>query len=189
MNWNTQSNGDGTDYASGSTYNLPSSGTVTLYAEWQVNIVTLQYNLNGGSGTFLDQTGDAFSTITLSSTIPTRNGYSFTTWNTQENGNGSDYVSESNYNLSASGTDILYAQWQINTVTLQYNANCGSGAPSIQTGNAFSEITLSSTIPIKNGYSLKAGILKQMEKVLVIFQVRNILFQHQELTFCMPNGK
>ena len=126
-----------------------------MYAQWQINTITLQYNANGGSGVPSDQTGDAFSNITLSSIVPTREGYSFTKWNTQTNGDGTDYASEGTYSLPASGTVTLYAQWEINTITLQYDDNGGSGGPLDQTGSPSSIIILSTNIPTRTNYIFK----------------------------------
>ena len=67
----------------------------------------------------------------MSATTPTREGYSFTGWDTAADGR-CDYAAGSSYTLPASGTDTLYAQWDPNTVTLAYGANGGSGAPVIR---------------------------------------------------------
>ena len=112
--WDAAANGSGSDYAAGSTYTLPASGTDTLYAQWDPNTVTLAYSANGGSGAPGNQSGDAFSGVTVSATTPTRNGYSFTGWDAAANGSGSDYAAGSTYTLPASGTDTLYAQWNQN---------------------------------------------------------------------------
>ena len=63
----------------------------------------------------------------MSDTTPTREGYSFTGWNTAADGTGTSYAGNDSYTLPASGTDTLYAQWDPNTVTLAYDANGGSG--------------------------------------------------------------
>ena len=151
--WNTAADGSGVDYPADSTYTLPASGTDTLYAQWDPNTVTLAYDANGGSGAPDDQSGDAFSDVTVSATTPTREGYSFTGWNTAADGSGTDYAAGSSYTLPASGTDTLYAQWDPNTVTLAYDANGGSGAPGDQSGDAFSDVTVSATTPTREGYS------------------------------------
>ena len=151
--WNTAADGSGVDYPADSTYTLPASGTDTLYAQWDPNTVTLAYDANGGSGAPDDQSGDAFSDVTVSDTTPTREGYSFTGWNTAADGTGTDYAAGSSYTLPASGTDTLYAQWDPNTVTLAYDANGGSGAPGDQSGDAFSDVTVSDTTPTREGYS------------------------------------
>ena len=125
--WNTAADGSGTSYAGDDTYTLPNSGTDTLYAQWQINTVGLEYDPRGGSGEPGDQTGDAASDVTVSTTEPTRDGYTFTGWNTAADGSGTSYAGDDTYTLPNSGTDTLYAQWQINTVTLEYDPRGGSG--------------------------------------------------------------
>ena len=114
---------------------------------------TLTYDAQGGSGAPGDQTGNAASNVTVSSTVPTRAGYTFTGWDTVADGSGTDYAGGATYTLPNSGTDTLYAQWQINTVTLTYDAQDGTGAPGDQTGNAASNVTVSSTVPTRAGYT------------------------------------
>ena len=150
--WDTAADGSGTDYSGGDTYTLPNSGTDTLYAQWQINTVTLTYDAQGGSGAPGDQTGNAASDVTVSNTVPTRDGYTFTGWDTAANGLGTDYAGGATYTLPNSGTDTLYAQWQINTVTLAYDPQNGTGEPADQTGDAASDVTVSSTVPTRGGY-------------------------------------
>lgn len=45
--WNTSSGGSGTSYAVGATYSADSS--ITLYAQWKPNVVTIKFNINGGT--------------------------------------------------------------------------------------------------------------------------------------------
>lgn len=45
--WNTSSGGSGTSYATGATYSADSS--ITLYAQWKPNVVTIKFNINGGT--------------------------------------------------------------------------------------------------------------------------------------------
>ena len=153
VKWNTVANGSGTDYVGGATYTLPNSGTATLYAQWQINTVTLTYDPQGGTGQPGNQTGNAASNVTVSSTVPTRAGYTFTGWDTVANGSGTDYAGGATYTLPNSGTDTLYAQWQINTVTLTYDPQGGTGQPGNQTGNAASNVTVSTTAPTRTGYT------------------------------------
>jgi uncharacterized repeat protein (TIGR02543 family) len=153
--WNTQADGNGTSYSGGDTYTLPNSGTDTLYAQWQINTVTLAYDPQGGTGEPADQTGDAGSDVTVSSTVPTRDGYTFEGWNTQADGNGTSYSGGDSYTLPNSGTDTLYAQWQINTVTLEYDPQGGIGEPADQTDDAGSNVTVSTTEPTRDGYTFE----------------------------------
>ena len=115
--WNTAADGSGTSYAGNDSYTLPNSGTDTLYAQWQINTVGLEYDPRGGSGEPGDQSGDAASDVTVSTTEPTRAGYTFTGWNTAADGSGTSYAGDDSYTLPNSGTDTLYAQWQPVTTT------------------------------------------------------------------------
>jgi len=85
-------------------------------------------------------TGDPGSDVAVSATVPTRDGYTFTGWNTAEDGSGTNYSGGDTVTLPNSGTDTLYAQWQINTVTLTYDPQGGSGEPGDQSGDAASDV-------------------------------------------------
>ena len=74
-------------------------------AEYGVN-----YNANGGSGAPAGQIKYYKEALNLTSSIPYRNGYSFTGWNTKANGSGTTYYAGANYNNDAALT--LYAQWE-----------------------------------------------------------------------------
>ena len=58
-----------------------------------------------------NQTGNAGSNVTVSTTAPTRDGYTFVKWNTAADGSGTDYAGGATYTLPNSGTATLYAQW------------------------------------------------------------------------------
>ena len=90
---------------------------------------TVKYDANGGTGAPSSQTKTWGSTITLSTTKPTREGYTFNNWNTQSDGSGASYDSGATYGADQKGgTVTLYAQWTANTYTIQYYANGGSGS-------------------------------------------------------------
>lgn len=152
--WNTKSNGDGTSYKNKqSVKNLTSANgaTITLYAKWTPNKYTVSYDANGGSGAPADQTKTYGVNLTLSSTKPTRTGYTFSKWNTKADGTGTNYNSGAKYTGNANLT--LYAVWTPITYTVTYNANGGSGAPGNQTKTYGVALTLSSTKPTRTGYT------------------------------------
>ena len=124
------------------------SGTVTLAAKTSY---TISYNANGGSGAPSSQTKWYDTSLTLSSTKPTRTGYTFKTWNTNSSGTGTSYSPGATYTGNAALT--LYAIWTANTYTVSYNANGGSGAPSSQTKTYGVNLTLSSTKPTRTNYN------------------------------------
>lgn len=108
---------------------------------------TITYNANGGSGAPSSQTKYYGTAIKLSSTKPTRTGYTFSKWTTASNGSGTAYAPGANYTANAAAT--LYAQWTINKYTVTYNANGGTGAPASQTANYNTTITISNTVPTR----------------------------------------
>lgn len=149
--WNTASNGSGTAYASGASYT--ENAAATLYAQWEADTYAITYNANGGSGAPNAQTKTYDVALTLSSTVPTRTGYTFQNWNTKADGSGTSYAKGGTYTTNAAAT--LYAQWKITTYTITYNANNGSGAPAAQTKTYNVALTLSSTKPTRTGYTFQ----------------------------------
>ena len=112
LKWNTKANGSGTNYSPGEAYVLDED--VTLYAQWEEVtevIYTITYRSNGDnvSGVPDEQSKTEGVDETLSSSIPTREGYEFDKWNTRANGTGTDYAPGDTY--SADDDVILYAIW------------------------------------------------------------------------------
>lgn len=111
---------------------------------------TVSYNANGGSGAPSSQTKWYGETLTLSSTQPTKSGWTFNGWNTKSDGSGTDYSSGWSYTANSAVT--LYAKWTVKSYTLTYNANGGSVSPSsitVQYGSAYGSLPT----PTRNGYN------------------------------------
>ena len=88
---------------------------------------TITYDANGGAGQPTPQTKIDGVTLSLSSVLPTRSGYTFNGWNTADNGSGTTFAAGASYSLEE---DVaLYAQWSANTLTITYDVN-GSSLPS-----------------------------------------------------------
>ena len=151
VRWNTSTSNTGTAYSPGGTYT--GNAALTLYAIWKANTYTVTFNANGGSGAPSAQTKTYGVNLTLSSTRPTRTGYTFLRWSTNSGGTGTTYNPGGTYSANAAVT--LYAIWQINTWTVSYNANGGSGQPANQTKTYGTALTLSSTKPTRTGYTFK----------------------------------
>lgn len=127
----------------------------TMYASTTVSVpaltsYTVSYNANGGSGAPSSQTKYYGKNITLSSTKPTRTGYSFQGWATSASGSVA-YAAGASYTANAGAT--LYAVWKANTYTVSYNANGGTGAPGNQTKTYGTTLKLSSTKPTRTNYN------------------------------------
>lgn len=133
------------------TYGERSSGT-SYHTVGKLASHTVSYNANGGSGAPGNQTKWYGSTLTLSSTKPTRTGYTFQGWATSAGG-GVAYQPGQAYGNDANIT--LYAVWKANTWTVKYNANGGSGAPADQTKIYGQTLKLSSTKPTRLDYNFK----------------------------------
>ena len=99
--------------------------TINLYAVWSPYKHTVAYNVNGGSSTApSNQTKTYGGTINITSTKPTRKGYTFVNWNTESNGTGTTYTSGQTYGYDQNGgTVTLYAQWSENYLTVNYYSN------------------------------------------------------------------
>ena len=113
----------------------------------------ITYNANGGSGAPGAQTKWKDQSLTLSSTKPTRTGYSFLGWSTSSSATTATYSAGGSYTANSAAT--LYAVWKANTYKVTYNANGGSGAPGDQTKTYGQTLTLSSTKPTRANYTFK----------------------------------
>lgn len=137
-------------YTGSSTYRSEISGSKQI-ATVPTPTYTVKYNANGGSGAPSSQTKTYGKTLKLSSTKPTRTGYTFQGWGTSSTDTSVNYAAGANYTSNAAVT--LYAIWKVNTYTVTYNANGGTGAPSNQTKTHGVNLTLSSTRPTRTDYT------------------------------------
>lgn len=152
--WNTAADGSGTSYADKATVrDLAQGGTVTLYAQWVAGNYTIRFDANGGEGSMADIEASFGETVALPANAFTRTGYAFAGWNTRSDGSGAPYAdgaSVSNLPSADGKTAILYAQWnELHTLTLNYDANGGEGAPEAQSVYADAEYSfdISDKIP------------------------------------------
>lgn len=102
----------------------PTQAETTLYAQWEINTVHLNFDANGGEGSYVSLDGDAFTTLTIppdaNGTVFTRIGYRFDGWMLDPHGTTADYQpTEPNNTVPMQDKDItLYAKWVPTTVTL-----------------------------------------------------------------------
>lgn len=137
-----------TDNGDSATKNVSFTVTVPAWTSY-----TIQYNANGGSGAPSSQTKWRDQTLTLSSTKPTRTGYSFLGWSTSSSATSATYSAGGSYTANSAAT--LYAVWKANTYTVKYDANGGTGAPANQTKTYGKALTLSTTKPTRTNYNFK----------------------------------
>ena len=140
--WNTAANGKGTQHAAADSITIKAD--VTLYAQWTketvppvppVTTYTVTYKANGGTGTMTDTTAyTSGSKAQVKDNGFTRDGYTFTGWNTAKDGKGTQHAAADSITIKADVT--LYAQWTketvppvppVTTYTVTYDANGGTG--------------------------------------------------------------
>lgn len=131
-------------------WNYPDS--ITLTVDGSITYA-VSYNANGGSGGPSGQTKTYGTNLTLSSTIPTRTGYTFAGWNTNSAGTGTNYSAGGTYSANAAVT--LYAKWTLNSYNLYFYPDGGTwgGNSSNQTISMEYGATKSMTIPTKTGHT------------------------------------
>lgn len=144
-----------------------SIGDKTLYAQWQADLNTITYYGNDSGGPTaenipLPQSVEYDATVTLSSEIPTRNGYLFLNWDTEPSGTGIAYSAGDSIPNVQSNIN-LYAQWRLLPPIihrLTYHGNDFGGATAQNIPDAITvadgqSVKLSSMIPSRVGYRFK----------------------------------
>ena len=163
---------DNKDYTKGKSYynelNEPviyfeKNNDLKLYAGWSKNIVILSYkimfNAYGGSGGQVDSVylkeGDSLPKIT--STQPTRKGYTFMGWYDSASGGTMYYsstgIAQIKFNKK---TDVtLYARWSANTYNVTFDKNGGTGnVPNSVIARYNQKMpTINKNIPTRSGYT------------------------------------
>ena len=114
---------------------------------------TVTFNANGGSGAPSAQTKWYNETLTLTTSKPTRTGYTFLGWSTSSTATSATYAAGGSYTANSAAT--LYAVWKLNTYSVTYNARGGSPTPSAQTKTYGVNLTLSGTVPTLSLYTFK----------------------------------
>lgn len=114
-------------------------------------IYTITYNANGGSNAPSSQTKIYNETLILSNNTPTKNNCTFLGWATSSSATSATYSKGGSFTANEETT--LYAVWKVDYYYIEYNANGGSGGPSYQKKTNGTDLTLSTTIPIRFGYT------------------------------------
>lgn len=142
----------------------------------------LNYDANGGTGAPKSESKSgpkgSSATFTVSSTTPTRDGYTFKGWNTKADGSGMEYKAGNSISVAYGSTTTLYAQWEETPgpspdpggdddkqeATLVFGPNAGTDTvdnmPSNMTdtpkaGETSVAFPIPTTIPTREGYEFK----------------------------------
>ena len=122
IGWNTNSNAKTSSWNVNASKNINKSET--YYPIVKLKTYTIKYNANGGSGVPSNQVKEHNKNITLSTSKPTRTGYTFVNWNTSSAGNGTSYSAGATY--SGNSDITMYAQWRRNRVIINFSVNGGT---------------------------------------------------------------
>ena len=138
LGWSTSSTATEATYQPGGTYSANASAV--LYAVWSANSYTVTYNANGGSGAPSSQTKTDGTALTLSTTVPTRFGYTFKGWSTSSTATSATYLPGSSFSTNANTT--LYAVWQSAVIITSGVTSSSYSAPiSFANGNVYYSFT------------------------------------------------
>ena len=107
--WATSADGDVTyaDMAKVKNLTAEDKATVTLYAVWEIENYTITYNLNGGTNAESNPKDYTIETETITLENPTRTGYTFLGWYTDE----SFTTPITEIAKGSTGAKTLYAKW------------------------------------------------------------------------------
>ena len=112
------------------------AGDTYVYAngKWALkgNEIAITFDPNGGAGSMEPMSVNPGVNNILSSNTFTREGYTFTGWNTKADGKGTGYADGATVKFDVDTT--LYAQWTQKPV-ITFDANCGEGNMGAQTVN------------------------------------------------------
>ena len=122
VGWNTDSNAMTSTWSQNTSKNINKSET--YFPIVKLKTYTIKYNANGGSGAPSNQVKEHNKNITLSTSKPTRTGYTFVNWNTSSAGNGTSYSAGATY--SGNSDITMYAQWRRNRVIINFSVNGGT---------------------------------------------------------------
>lgn len=104
------------------------TSNTTLYAKWTENTYTLTYNANGSSSGTVPNSmtvgSVTQSTVSSNGGMLVKTGYTFSGWNTAQDGTGTDYNVNSSITLLTNTT--LYAKWTAIDYTYVYKDSEGN---------------------------------------------------------------
>ena len=141
------------DQASVSNLASENGSTVTLYAVWQINQYTITFNSNGGSAV-ASTTQNYGTAVEKPTPDPTREGYTFTGWYTDDG----TFSNEYSFTTMPAENITLYAKWTKTSYSITYPQNPTGG--SVKGANtAVLDETVTVTVTSSSGYNLKEDSL------------------------------
>ncbi len=151
--WNTMQDGHGHTWDFSVT-KMPDA-PVTLYAQWEANPAydtnhALSFDLNGGQGVVPASQSLSLDQLATPVTDPIREGHTFVSWNTSQDGSGTTWNFETSKMPAKDVT--LYAQWSINSYQLRFDLNGGTSEPIADQMVVYGTKAVSVQAPSRTGY-------------------------------------
>lgn len=138
-----------------------SGGKLVLYARWSANTYTIKYDANGGTGAPANQSFVYNSGAKISTTKPTRTGYTFVNWKY-----GDVTFDPGDAVPTGWGDFTLQAQWTVNSYYYDVNpdsgiasfdisgaVNSGTGLTDYYTQNPYGQEITITNVKAKTGYT------------------------------------
>lgn len=155
--WGTTDNAATADFTDGTRIDFVANKTV--YAIWEANTYTVQFDKNGGTGAMTDQAFTYDTAAKLKKNTYTRAGYAFKGWAKTSTAVAADYVDEASVvNLSSTdkATVKVFAVWEAQDQTIQFDVNGGdaSSKPNDIVEKTDTNVNISSVkAPTRTGYT------------------------------------
>ena len=138
-----------------------SGGKLVLYARWSANTYTIKYDANGGTGAPANQSFVYNSGAKISTTKPTKTGYTFVNWKY-----GDITFDPGDAVPTGLGDFTLQAQWTVNSYYYDVNpdsgiasfdisgaVNSGTGLTDYYTQNPYGQEITITNVKAKTGYT------------------------------------
>lgn len=138
-----------------------SGGKLVLYARWSANTYTIKYDANGGTGAPANQSFVYNSGAKISTTKPTKTGYTFVNWKY-----GDITFDPGDAVPTGWGDFTLQAQWTVNSYYYDVNpdsgiasfdisgaVNSGTGLTDYYTQNPYGQEITITNVKAKTGYT------------------------------------
>ncbi|MCI1935551.1 MAG: InlB B-repeat-containing protein [Bifidobacteriaceae bacterium] len=151
--WNTAADDSGTAYEAGDDVTLPAAG-LKLFAQWKADEADITYDGNGSeSGLTEDTAGVTDQTVAVADNGFTRDGYTFTGWNTAADGSGTAYAAGDEVVLTPSELK-LFAQWKADEADITYDGNGSeSGSVDDTVGVTDGSVSVAENGFVRDGYT------------------------------------
>jgi uncharacterized repeat protein (TIGR02543 family) len=136
--------------------------SMALKAQW-TKTKSITYKINGGKGEMASQSAVPGAKVRLAPCAFTRDGYTFSEWNTKSDGSGTPYKDQAKIKMPEKGLK-LYAQWKKDDV-------CEIELTTVKT------ISKSNTLKLEAVVKINGEILKKTKEKDVTFTVAGIVYK------------